>query len=49
MLYLGSAILPEERKYHIAELLYPHMIVFGGESAVDLDDLWLHNMATLQW
>jgi len=40
---------PEERKYHIAELIYPHMLVFGGESSTDLDDLWLYNMITMSW
>jgi hypothetical protein len=46
---IDSTILPDERKYHIAELFYPYMVVFGGESTTDLDDLWLHNMTTLTW
>lgn len=44
-----SVVVPEERKYHVAELLHPYMVVFGGESTTDLDDLWLHNFATMTW
>lgn len=35
---------PWERTYHSSEILYPYLIVFGGEGVSDLDDLWLFNL-----
>jgi hypothetical protein len=35
---------PWERTYHSSELLYPYLIVYGGEGIADLDDLWVCNI-----
>lgn len=40
---------PWERTYHIAELKFPYLAVFGGEGVTDLDDLWVFNFKTLGW
>ena len=40
---------PWERTYHVAELCYPYLVVFGGEGVADMDDLWLFNMQTQRW
>ena len=40
---------PWERTYHVAELVYPYLIVFGGEGLSDMDDLWLFNFNTNDW
>ena len=34
---------PWERTYHIAELKYPYLMIFGGEGVTDMDDLWIFN------
>ena len=34
---------PWERTYHVAEFKFPNLIIFGGETADDMDDLWLYN------
>ncbi len=40
---------PWERTYHVAELFYPYLVVFGGESVTDLEDLWVFNFINLSW
>jgi hypothetical protein len=40
---------PWERTYHVAEVRYPYLAVFGGEGVADMDDLWLFNFQTLSW
>jgi hypothetical protein len=40
---------PWERTYHAAELVYPYLIVYGGEGIADMDDLWIFNFLTLSW
>ena len=40
---------PWERTYHVAEFKYPFLIVFGGEGADDLGDLWIYDVRTLSW
>ena len=40
---------PEERTYHASELMYPYLVVFGGEGVCDMDDLWVFNFLTLSW
>ena len=40
---------PWERTYHSAELLYPYLMVFGGEGIADLDDLWAFHLEKQQW
>ena len=40
---------PWERTYHAAELIYPYLVVYGGEGVADLDDLWVFNFLTLSW
>lgn len=34
---------PWERTYHVAELCYPYLAIFGGEGLADMDDLWVFN------
>ena len=40
---------PWERTYHSSAILYPYIVVFGGEGISDLDDLWAYNMETKTW
>lgn len=40
---------PWERTYHVAELKYPYMVVFGGEGLADLDDLWVFDFRSERW
>jgi hypothetical protein len=40
---------PWERTYHVAEFKYPYLVVFGGESVDDLDDLWVYDVRSLAW
>lgn len=40
---------PWERTYHVAELSYPYLLVFGGEGLADMDDLWVFNFQTERW
>lgn len=40
---------PWERTYHVAELRFPYLILFGGEGVSDLDDLWIFNFKTHSW
>jgi hypothetical protein len=35
---------PWERTYHSSEILYPYLLIFGGEGIADLDDLWAFNL-----
>lgn len=49
LFYIGSGPAPEERKYHIAEIMFPYFLVFAGEASTDLDDLWIYNFLTLSW
>ena len=46
---LDSQQTPWERTYHSGELIYPYLVVFGGESIADLDDLWVFNLQTSEW
>ena len=47
--YLENESAPWERTYHCTELIYPYLVVFGGEGVTDMDDLWLFNLETLRW
>ena len=40
---------PWERTYHVAELCYPYLVVFGGEGLADMDDLWVFNFNSKRW
>lgn len=40
---------PWERTYHVAEMSYPYLVVFGGEGVADMDDLWMFNLETQRW
>ncbi len=40
---------PWERTYHVAELRYPYLVVFGGEGLADLDDLWVFDFRSERW
>jgi hypothetical protein len=35
---------PWERTYHTSEIIYPYLMVYGGEGAADLDDLWAFHL-----
>ena len=37
-------ITPWERTYHSSEMMYPYLVLFGGEGIADLDDLWVFNV-----
>lgn len=40
---------PWERTYHSSQLLYPYLIVYGGQGVADLDDLWVCHLETMKW
>lgn len=40
---------PWERTYHSSSLMYPYLVVFGGEGIADLDDLWVFDLRTHLW
>ncbi len=40
---------PWERTYHTSELMYPYLVVHGGEGIADLDDLWLCDLENIKW
>lgn len=43
--------LPWSRTYHVAELVYPFLIIHGGEGVanIDLDDCWVFNLIGRKW
>lgn len=47
--YAEDEPAPWERTYHSAELVYPYLVIYGGEGVADMDDLWVFNFLTLSW